>query len=129
LNGRLAIPVDLYEYIQSPANPWDMGTHTFSGLYVYQVSMADGFTMLGRIDTMPGLDQFYSSWLRGVFMGDTVFAVDSTAVRCAQIEDIPNTISMLCLGHDSGRIRIRYDSNAFYRARRAYENGSHIDHN
>jgi hypothetical protein len=56
-----------------------------------------GFTYLGRIDTQPGEEYFYSTWTRGVFMDGTVHAVNAEAVRSADLLDIEHTIGRLDL--------------------------------
>lgn len=95
--GLLAIPVDLAEYQSTPVEPWEYGVNTFSGLYVYRVSVQDGFNLLGRIQMRtPSTDEFwYSSWTRGIFIGDAVYAVDEYGVRAALTDDINATLKSI----------------------------------
>ncbi|MEE8397866.1 MAG: beta-propeller domain-containing protein [Desulfobacterales bacterium] len=94
--GLLAIPIDLHEYVDTPTNPWESGSHTFNGLYVYRITTGDGFEYLGRIDTSESTIR-YPDWTRGVFIDDSVYAVKRDAVRSADIDDIENTVSVLDL--------------------------------
>ena len=58
----------------------------------------NGFDFIGRIATLPKLDQYwntYGSYTRGIFIEDLVYAVTSDAVRSAEISDIENTIETL----------------------------------
>ena len=98
--GLLAIPVDLYEHESPPANPWQWGTLTFKGLYVFRVDLTHGFELLGRIKTLAELDQYWHSYFdytRGIFIDDRVYAVTPAAVRSADVDDIANTIETLLL--------------------------------
>ncbi len=92
----LAIPIELYEGGQGGPT---YGQHTFSGLYVYRVTVADGIQLKGRISTI-GSDvsqipeygwYYYNAWTRGVFIGDHVYAVTDRLIRSATSAD-PNTV-------------------------------------
>ena len=95
----LAIPVHLYEHQGKPQAPWDHGIHTFSGLFVYKVNSDDGFSFLGRISTSSINSQFdrYYAWTRGLFVGNTVYAITPDTVNSATIDDIENTVEALHL--------------------------------
>jgi inhibitor of cysteine peptidase len=90
----LAIPIDLYE---GSTGDWSWGTHTFSGLYVYRVTVDEGFNLLGRINTSvrdasePYWYYYGGNWTRGVFIGDNVYAVTNQLIRSAAASD-PNTV-------------------------------------
>lgn len=87
----LAIPVDLAETDTDPVDPEEYGLHTFSGLYVYEVTSGSGFELLGRISTAPatGEPYYYSwDWTRGIFIGDDVYAVLHDAVHAAAWADM-----------------------------------------
>lgn len=95
-NGLLAIPVDLFEYTTPPVSPWERGQRTFSGLYVYRVDPATGFSFQGRIATQPGTpDWTYTPWTRGLFAAGSVFAVTPAGVFSAQLSDIQTTVNHL----------------------------------
>jgi inhibitor of cysteine peptidase len=87
--NALALPIDLFEGSSMGPN---YGQHTFTGLYVYSVTLADGFNLLGRISTAPG-EQVdgcyfgYYGYTRGVFLGDDVYAVTQRGVKSAAIVD------------------------------------------
>ena len=69
----------------------EWGTVEFTGLMVYSVSIADGFTELGRISTVPEDPPSNGCWWtyygpgRGVFIGDNVYAVSDLGVKSAAI--------------------------------------------
>ena len=82
----LAIPVNLYEHIYAPESPWDYGTNTFNGVYVYEITSQNGFSMLGRIPLAPDW------WSRGLFIADSIFAIDADEVKNVQINAIDSGI-------------------------------------
>jgi hypothetical protein len=91
----LAVPIDLYE--GATGGP-TYGTWTFSGLFVYRVTVEEGFQPLGRISTRlesatePSRFYYYSSnWTRGVFIDDNVYAVTDELIRSAAVSD-PNAV-------------------------------------
>ena len=93
----IAFPVDLFEAAGNQDDPWTAGNYTFSGLYVYRLNVGEGFDYLGRISTPSAEDLFYSYWTRGIFIGDTVHAVNAGVVRSADVSDIEHTIHTLNL--------------------------------
>ncbi|MDY6854379.1 MAG: beta-propeller domain-containing protein [Thermodesulfobacteriota bacterium] len=101
-NGLLAIPVDLFEHETEPNLPYSNGINTFSGLYVYGVTVEDGFDPLGRISTDSAIGGWYYdyNWLRGVFIDEGVYAVNYQAVRSADIEDIEGTVNTLIINDE-----------------------------
>ncbi len=96
-NNLLAIPVDLYEHQVEPEYPYSNGAHTFTGLYVYRISIENGFDYLGRISTAQDTSQTYNNgyWLRGLFIDEHVYAVTHEALRSANIDDIENSVNTL----------------------------------
>lgn len=97
----LAIPVNLYEKTEG-APPYEYGNYKYSGLYVYRVSSETGFSPLGTLKTNSDTEWYYSSWTRGLFIDDHVFAVDQDAVRSAEYEAIDTTITTLTLTQTQG---------------------------
>jgi inhibitor of cysteine peptidase len=98
--GLLAIPVDLYEHESPPEYPWEWGSLTFKGLYVYRVDLEDGFELIGRIETLADLGPYwysYGEYTRGVFINERVYAVTSAAVRSAEVEDMAHTLETLAI--------------------------------
>jgi uncharacterized secreted protein with C-terminal beta-propeller domain len=95
----LAIPVDLYEHEALPVNPYDWGTYKFSGLYVYRVTVENGFEYLGRINTDIST-YYYNDWLRGLFINNDVYAVNNEAVQSADIGDIENTVNEILFNEE-----------------------------
>ena len=98
-NDLLAIPVDLYEHPGEPVEPNQYGTRTFTGLYVYRVTIEDGFKFLGRISTADDDESYYGGWwTRGVFIEDSVYAVQQNKILSAQWDAIDSGINFLHLG-------------------------------
>ncbi len=62
----------------------------FEGLLVYRVSVEGGFVELGRIDTRFEQPGYYSwtSFTRGVFIDENVYAVSNLGVRAAPVNDV-----------------------------------------
>jgi hypothetical protein len=99
-NSLLAIPVNLFKHETPPYYPWDYGDNTFTGLYVYRVTAEDGFEYLGRISTDSATGEpyfYYNDWLRGIFIEEDVYAVNSEAVRSANIDNIVGTVNSIPL--------------------------------
>ena len=99
-NDLLAIPVSLLEYQTHQYSVWESGTHTFTGLYIYKVKVENGFEFLGRISTGPATSNTYyysNEWTRGIFIDDSVYAVQSSSVKSADIMDISNDIRVIYL--------------------------------
>jgi inhibitor of cysteine peptidase len=85
----LALPVSLYEYPSPPENPWEYGTNTFNGLYVYRLTDTHDFKYLGRMGMADAGGATSSpAWIRGVFIDDNVYAVDTDTVKAAAINSI-----------------------------------------
>ncbi len=98
-NDLLAIPIDLYQHNIEPDHPWNLGKHTFSGLYVYRATPADGFEFMGRIAADSSWNGYYSArWTRGLFINAHVYAVTSDAVHVAEVGAIASTVHTLSLG-------------------------------
>jgi Beta propeller domain len=98
--GLLAIPVELNEYPAPPLFPGESGQRTFSGLYVYRVDPATGFSFHGRISTAAGTPTGFpfTAWTRGLFVDGSVgsvYAVTPPGVFSAQLSDIANTVNHL----------------------------------
>ncbi len=70
---------------------WGSSETAFTGIYVFKVSTGTGFELLGKISTIPC--ETYSSWTRGIFVDTSVYAVNESSVKSAQIDDIENTVS------------------------------------
>ena len=83
----LALPVDLHEYAKPPAVPWQYADRTFFGLYIYRITEDLRFDYAARIDMMPdhGGPYFYPDWLRGIFIGQTIYAVAADRVKGVDI--------------------------------------------
>jgi uncharacterized secreted protein with C-terminal beta-propeller domain len=62
----------------------------YEGIVVYRVSAESGFQELGRIDTYFERPGFYTwtSFSRGVFIGDDVYAVTNLGVRTVPVSDV-----------------------------------------
>jgi len=92
--NALAFPIDLYD--GDTTGP-EYGSHAFTGLYVYRVTVDSGFEFLGRISSAEGLTsnncfQGYYGSTRGVFIGDHVYSVTESAVKSAALSDVSTIV-------------------------------------
>jgi hypothetical protein len=87
--NALAFPIDLYG--GETIGP-EYGSHEFTGLYVYHVTVENGFEFLGRIETSDGVNNGcyygYYGYTRGVFIGDDVYSVTQTGTKAASLDDV-----------------------------------------
>ncbi len=88
--NALALPIDLWEGDTTGA---EFGTRSFTGLYVYRVTVEGGFEFLTRIPTSPGLDDDgcyvgYYGPTRGVFIDNAVYAVTQRGVKAAPLDGL-----------------------------------------
>ena len=76
----------------------------FDGLVVYSVSVDSGLTEIGRISTrFPESGVYWSSFTRGVFVGDDVLAVTDYGVHGAVVDQIEsNRFELLFNRSDMG---------------------------
>lgn len=91
----LAFPIDIYSSASGGAS---FGRHEFSGLLVYRVTVEGGFERLGGIASPPtfggrGCFLSFGGPTRGVFIGDTVYAVTHDGVKAAPVDDIATLIA------------------------------------
>ncbi len=97
--GKLAIPVDLYSHEKPSQSPWDYGSYQYSGLWIYDISVSTGFDLLGTLKLeVSGFDSLYfSTWMRGLFIDESVFCITPDAIATAlfnNIEATANTIKL-----------------------------------
>jgi hypothetical protein len=75
----------------------------FEGLAVYRVTTDEGFSELGRLSTrFEEAGYYWSSFTRGVFIGEEVFAVTDHGVRAAPLTDIASAPYQLMLQSSNG---------------------------
>lgn len=96
----LALPIQLYEHPKPPAAASAYGTKTFTGLYGYRVGLEKGFELLGRLPTVtasagPSFASYSPAWMRGLFIGNWVYAVQPDGVSSARIDDIGGTVKRI----------------------------------
>ncbi len=66
----------------------------FRGILVYGVTVDTGFNYLGRVSTVPeGQDYWWSSFTRGVFIGEHVYAVTDLMVATAAVADLDTVVA------------------------------------
>lgn len=93
--GVLAFPMEVYSEGTTGAA---YGGYEFTGLYVYDVSVENGFEIKGRIaasDPSATVGCFYygyGGFSRGVFIGDHVYAVTATGVKAADLADVETIV-------------------------------------
>ena len=95
--GLLAFPIDLYE---GDATPPNYGNYTFGGLMVYHVSLDKGFEEVGRIATVNQSQPWgwnYDQWTRGVFIGESVYAICDHDIKAAAVADMSSLQSTVDL--------------------------------
>jgi len=76
--------------------PQPVEYESFSGLYVYHATAADGFSLLGRIAATTNEQDFYyyyPQFIRGAFIDDKVYCVTSENVQAAAVSDVSTVIS------------------------------------
>lgn len=87
----LTFPIDLYSAGNSGP---EWGTHLFTGILVYSVSLQSGFTRLGSISTLPegkspnGCNWYYYGPSRGLFIHENVYAVSDLGVKAAALSSL-----------------------------------------
>lgn len=82
-DNLLALPVTLHEHLSPPPGPWEYGTRTFDGVYVFQVTGDDLFAYKGRIDLISkSYDDFSRpGWMRGLFIGPDIYAISPDIIK------------------------------------------------
>ncbi len=86
-------PVDIDFAPPSPV------TEGFDGLFVYSASAGGGLTELGRINTrFEEAGYWGSSFTRGVFIGEKIYAVTNLGVRSASVNSVATVESELFFG-------------------------------
>ena len=95
----IALPVDLHEYLSPPTVPWEYGTQTFFGLYVYRITGNNQLSYAGRIPMHPETHDtfYYPDWLRGIFIDQTIYAVNKEEVKSANTESVSQVVDRVDL--------------------------------
>lgn len=92
--GVVAFPIDVYG--EGGPQPWSYGDRTFTGLQVYSVSAQAGIDYMGGISSMDDQQNgcYWSYWgfTRGVFIGDTVYAITQNGVKAANLSDMETLV-------------------------------------
>ncbi len=70
----------------------------FNGLMVYRVSIDEGFAEAGRISTQFDGAYYWSSFTRGVFIEDHVFAVTNNGIRGGSVSELGQPLAELVYG-------------------------------
>ncbi|MBC2716750.1 MAG: hypothetical protein HF978_15710 [Desulfobacteraceae bacterium] len=98
-DNMLAFPVNLYEHLAPPSALWEYGTQTFNGLYVYQITDENLFEYAGRIRMTPeqGDLYFYPDWIRGIFINDSIYAVNADTITAADVQLIEEILDRIDL--------------------------------
>ncbi len=76
----------------------------FFGLYVYRVTPADGFELLGRMSTARDSGDSYAfvpEFTRGTFVDQTVYAVTSFGVWASSVDNVESPISYVEFPQDT----------------------------
>jgi hypothetical protein len=79
-----------------PMQPITEGS--FQGLLVYQVTADEGFDYLGQLNTeLDNTSHWWTSFTRGVFIGDHVYAVTERAVVNAPVAEVDSLTASISL--------------------------------
>ncbi len=69
----------------------------FNGLYVYRVTAENGFEFLGGMNAISDDDNgywyYYPRFIRGAFIGESVYCVTSEGVHVANVADVANILA------------------------------------
>ncbi|MEX2415612.1 MAG: beta-propeller domain-containing protein [Paenibacillaceae bacterium] len=94
----MAFPVELYEVKPTAdSNPLDYGQFTYQGAYVYNIDIANGFTMKGRITHISDeeLNKAGQYWYdedknvrRILYMDETLYTLSNSMIRAHTISDL-----------------------------------------
>jgi len=97
-NNLLAFPVDLRVHAAQPVNAWAYGEHIFTGLFVYRATPENGFEYLGSIDMIDAsTSSYYNDWMRGVFIGSDIYAINREMIKAAPWGDIAKPFDSLSI--------------------------------
>lgn len=102
-NNLLAVPIDLYELPGPPEYPYSYGEWTFSGVYIYTVTLDGGFELAGRLSTQPDADPYgyrYNEWTRGIFIRNDVYAVTPNSIHTSPVSGLGWIIESIQFGAD-----------------------------
>ena len=93
----IALPVNLYEHLTPASTPWEYGTRTFNGLYVYHITDENLFEYSGRIRMTSDPDDFYfyPDWLRGIFIEESIYAVNADTIKTAETQSIDKIVDSI----------------------------------
>ncbi len=99
VDDELAPPPDDTVVTDVPVEVAPPKPEGFEGIYVFRVSAETGLTELGRVSTRFDESQYWgSSFTRGVFVGDDLFAVTDLGVHSASLSDLATQKSELFFG-------------------------------
>ena len=102
-DGGEAVPM------QTPTPPFADGDE-FQGIFVYRVTTEDGFDYLGRLSTSIEDDDgwWWTSFTRGVFIGDHVYAATDQVVVTAPLADLTSVTASVELPNEDDYPRPGY---------------------
>ena len=84
----LAVPMVIAELSESESDdPWAKGDPVFAGLLLYRITTDEGVEPIARMASGPEDDiyRYWGSWMRGIFIGDYIYAVTDAAVMAAPL--------------------------------------------
>jgi len=102
--GVVAFPIELYS--DGTTGP-EIGEHEFTGLMVYRVGPDTDFQEVGRLPTVDlnsvGSNCYWGYWgaTRGIFIGDTVYAVSDLGAKAADLGDMSTILGEVFFDDES----------------------------
>ncbi len=83
----LTLPVELHQHFAPPEYPFVDGYHSFTGLYLFRLTLENNFELLGMLSTaIPS--ETVPDWTRTLFINDYVLAVTKSKLLSANTEDM-----------------------------------------
>jgi len=98
----LAIPLQLMPEQSDPYNDWEYYYGpVFDGVACFTVDAENGFTELGRVESVVYDNWYYwSEWRRAAVIDDVLYAVTPAGVRAASMDDFENPDDLVLTPND-----------------------------
>ena len=97
--GLLAFPVSVTQVTNADAATlWQWGETVFQGVYVYDVSVTNGFVLRGTITQIPAGDNLWSDGNRQInrvlFIGNDLFTLSTAAVKVNALDTLADKATL-----------------------------------
>jgi inhibitor of cysteine peptidase len=93
----MAFPVELYEQSANSTSPLEYGQFTYQGAYVYNIDLAKGFSLKGRIthisdDELSKAGNYWYDYNKNVrrilYMDDTLYTLSNSMIKAHTLSDL-----------------------------------------